>query len=240
MTRPAQWDIQTFDTLDSTQSTLKAMAEKGAAEGLVIQAYAQTAGKGRAGNSWISPKGNLYMSLLLKPDCNVQSAGQLAFVMAVAVEDALSSICGVRFDLKWPNDVLYQGQKVCGILLETEGSDWLIAGMGVNVEAAPEGAMHLKRLGDLPLDIVRNAILQSIQYYYTAWLADGFESIREKWLERAYGLGQPLTARLHNVSKQGMFAGIDADGALLLQTDKGMERIASATVHFGEEHVNRD
>jgi len=139
-----QWSVETFECVQSTQSVAKERAEQGAQEGLVIQALEQTSGQGRHGREWVSPEGNLYLSVLLRPKCMPAQAAQLSFVAALAVSDSIDDYIddtSLRL-LKWPNDVLLDGKKCAGILLETElGSDdkvkYLVLGIGVNIVSAP-------------------------------------------------------------------------------------------------------
>jgi BirA family biotin operon repressor/biotin-[acetyl-CoA-carboxylase] ligase len=155
MRNPVEWKIHTYAQLESTQDYVRSVAEDEEffAEGVVIQALAQTKGRGRHGNEWQSPMGNLYMSVLLRPECPAQAAGQLSFVVAVALSAAMGEVLadGHVKTLKWPNDILIDGKKVAGILLESNISklgivDYVVAGMGVNIMAAPEGAVALAQV----------------------------------------------------------------------------------------------
>jgi BirA family biotin operon repressor/biotin-[acetyl-CoA-carboxylase] ligase len=139
-----QFRLECHEVLDSTSSLVKQRAEDGAAEGLAIQALRQSAGRGRQGRGWDSPAGNLYLSVLLRPDVPLREAPQWSFVAAVALAETLNALLPevATLKLKWPNDVLLQGAKAAGILVETgvatnNALDWICIGMGVNIATKP-------------------------------------------------------------------------------------------------------
>src|SRR5690606_32282573 len=137
-----KWIIEEHDVLGSTQDALKAVASE-RPEGFAVQARRQEGGKGRQGRQWISPEGNLYLSVLLKPaKVEAVHVGQLSFVAALAVAKTVASYLKDGLMLKWPNDVLLAGKKCAGILLETDVKDgkvrWVAVGIGVNIASAPE------------------------------------------------------------------------------------------------------
>jgi len=220
---------QIFEQLASTNDEAKRQALAGAAEGALIVARRQTAGRGRSGRVWSSPEGNLYLSLLLRPERPPAEAAQLSFVAALAVAEAVE----IPTQLKWPNDVLAAGRKLSGILLE--GFDGaLVVGVGVNVAAAPEGATCLREHGSAAsCDDVLEAFCGRFLDWRGRWLAAGFAPVRTAWLARAVGLGRPATARLGRETLEGVFADLDADGALLLDLGAGRRRrIAAGEVYF--------
>lgn len=242
MTAPIAWQVKTLSHLPSTQDDMRQRASDGEAEGAVTQALMQTAGRGRLGNQWSSPLGNLYMSLLLRPHCPVNIAGQLAFVLAVALSDAIEAIIapGHVKTLKWPNDILIDGRKCAGILLETQLSghgivDYVVAGIGVNILAPPEDRIGLQAVAANAVAIhpFRDLALDRIGRYYRQWQADGFAPIRALWLAQVHGLGQPASARIKDGVTQGVFKGIDADGAFLLELpDGGMKTVQAGEICF--------
>lgn len=237
------WRFEQYQRVVSTQNYVFDAIDEGEAEGFVVQALQQHGGKGRHGNQWSSPIGNLYMSVLLRPKCGLEACGQLAFVVAVALSDALDSyIDPKKHDkaLKWPNDVLVDGLKISGILLESNIKDnalnAIVLGMGVNIFNAPEFGVALNNIAREPVYVnkVRDAILDKLSYYYESWQEKGFAPIREAWLKQAYGIGTPMTARLPNESFKGIFKGITEDGSLILDQDGEDKIIHAAEVHFGE------
>lgn len=196
-------------------------ADKGVAEGYVVQGGMQTGGRGRRGNQWESPYGNLYQSFILRPARPRQDWGQLSFVIAVALSHALHD-CGVdkrHINLKWPNDVMLDGQKCAGILIEA-APDYLIVGTGVNIAIAPAERSKLADYGIADRDIFRDIFLKNISETYNLWQEQGFAPIRAAWMKYAYRLGQDIQARLNNAVYEGIFQDIDDNGTLLL-TEKG-------------------
>jgi BirA family biotin operon repressor/biotin-[acetyl-CoA-carboxylase] ligase len=222
------WQVSLLSHVPSTQDAVRDLAAAGAPEGTVVQALMQTAGRGRQGNQWTSPMGNLYMSILLRPDCTAMAAGQISFVAAVALSAAMDEVIapGHVKTLKWPNDILIDGRKCAGILLESDLDkngrvNSLILGMGVNVMAPPEDRVGLMQVGkgQIPIHPFRDKILSHLAAYYGHWRKDGFAEIRETWLQQAHGLGQPVTARLKDRHYTGVFKDIDKDGALRMELD---------------------
>jgi len=141
--------LLSFAAIDSTNEEAKRQAAAGAPEGTLIWARAQQAGRGRRGRPWVSEPGNLYMSLLLRPDRAAPAAAQLGFAAALAVGEAALPLLPASAALayKWPNDVLIDGRKTSGILLESQAAgegrlDWLVVGIGVNLVSFPEGAEY--------------------------------------------------------------------------------------------------
>jgi BirA family biotin operon repressor/biotin-[acetyl-CoA-carboxylase] ligase len=228
MDLPPFYRLQVHETLGSTSDEAKRQAVAGAPEGALIVARRQTAGRGRSGRSWTSPEGNLYFTLLLRPARPPGEAAQLSFVAALALAEAAA----VPVALKWPNDVLAQGRKLCGILLE--GSDgWLAIGCGVNVASAPEGATSLLEQGSTATpDDVLSAFCVSFLAWRGRWLADGFAPVRAAWLAQAAGLGAAAVARLGRQTFAGTFVDLDADGALVLDMGGERRRIAAGEVYF--------
>ncbi len=230
-------------TTPSTQDVVRGLAETGeAAEGLAVQALQQTKGRGRHGNVWIAPMGNLYISKLLRPSCRADKAGQLAFVAAVALSDAVDSVMDPSFTktLKWPNDVLVDGKKIAGILLESSLDrhgrvDYLIIGTGVNIFAPPEGAAGLDAIKKerIAVNTFRDIYLDRLKDWYDVWQNKGFAPVREAWLKQAHGLYKNMKIRLPEITYEGVFKGIDDNGALLADV-QGERRIFTAgEVHFG-------
>lgn len=233
------WRVESLDTVPSTQDIVRARAEAGEAEGLVLRARAQNAGRGRQGTRWDSPPGNLYMSVLLRPDCSARQAGQIALVVGAALGRVLAPLTkeGARLGLKWPNDVLAGGRKLAGILVESgiEGNSLrsAVVGIGVNVGAPPEGAASLA--SGLEIEAVCDAVLSSLAGFYEKWRACGFAPIREAWLERAEHLGQRIRVGKPPQERYGIFEGLTAEGFLVFRPEKGKgpEEISAGPVDYG-------
>ncbi len=236
------WRVQVLGTTPSTQDVVRNLAETGEPEGLAIQALQQTKARGRHGNEWIAPMGNLYVSVLLRPVCRADKAGQLAFVMAVALSEAIDEIMeeGHTKTLKWPNDILIDGKKLSGILLESKLDnhgriDYLVVGTGVNIFAPPEGTEGLDRIKKerLAVNTFRDLYLQKTLDWYKVWQDKGFAPVREAWLKQAHGLGQTMKIRLPEIAYEGIFDGIDENGALLATIDGQKRSFTAGEVHFG-------
>lgn len=240
------WKIENFAVLTSTQDEIKRRAlDDGADEGLVVQALTQSEGRGRQGNQWTSPMGNLYMSVLLRPLCTADLAGQISFIVALAVSAAMDEFMaeGHQKTLKWPNDILIDGKKVSGILLESELSPkglvgHLAIGIGVNVLSAPEGRIALKEVsGDNRLAVhpFRDRILHHLDVYYNVWKAEGFAPIRKSWMAQAHAVRQTLTARLPQREEKGIFVDIDESGGLILEISENKRIVIRAgEIYFDE------
>ena len=223
------------------------LAEDGAAEGTVVIADAQSAGKGRRGRAWSSPDGvNLYCSVVLRPPIMPHEAPQLTFLSAVAVARAIEATTVLKPEIKWPNDVLIAEKKVAGLLnemsAETDGINFVILGIGVNLNMVvgqfPNDLRHpaTSLLIESGLPVVRArfaaVMLNELDKLYTDFLTFGFAPVREEWQQRCNAGGRHVAVSDAGVDVvSGMFKGIDEDGALLLQTGKGgIERILSGDV----------
>jgi BirA family biotin operon repressor/biotin-[acetyl-CoA-carboxylase] ligase len=237
------YHLRSYDELDSTNEEARRQAQAGAAEGTLIWARAQTAGRGRRGRNFISPPGNLYMSILLRPDQPGGVAAQLGFAAALAVGEAVLTLLPETVSLayKWPNDVLLDGRKTCGILLESQAAgegrvDWLVVGIGVNIVSFPAGidfpatALAACGAGPIPVETALEAVAGRFLHWYELWREAGFAPLRAAWLARAHGLGEVINVRLPGEETIGRFVGLDEDGALLLEQGATLRRITAGDV----------
>lgn len=239
-----EWQIQTYQEVESTQDLIHEAAAQGLPEGVAVQSMIQLGGKGRRGNKWVSPVGNLYLSLLLRPECGVQEAGQISFVIAVAASAMLEGYIDPTKHvktLKWPNDILIDGLKLSGILLESgmmgPHLDYIAVGMGMNIFNKPELATCLNDVAGEPVYInkIRDNFLEKLAHFYGVWQEKGFAPILELWLKQAHGVDAPMTARLPNEEFKGVFKTVRDDGALVLEMPDGSDKtIHAAEVYFGE------
>ena len=229
---PDGWTLIALESVGSTNDEASRLADAGAPEGTVVWAREQSGGRGRRGRNWASPVGNLYSSTILRPDCAAPRAAELGFVAALAVGDLVPAGRAVR--LKWPNDVLVDGGKVAGILLESAiGQDGLVehvvAGIGINVSFAPQ--LPEMRYPGAALGGTVEAALEGLTRALTLrlvqWRRDGFETVRAAWLAQAGPLGAEVDVRLGEELVRGQFAGLDREGALLLETSAGPRKIVS-------------
>ncbi|NIJ20057.1 BirA family biotin operon repressor/biotin-[acetyl-CoA-carboxylase] ligase [Sphingomonas naasensis] len=209
------------------------LARSGASEGLWLRAERQTSGKGRQGRAWDSPAGNLYLSTLVRTRPGEPSPATLALVAAVALEEAVA-LFGVQPMLKWPNDLLVDGAKLSGILLERV-DDAVIIGFGVNLSHHPvdldRPATSIAAHAPAPEPQVFAETLAEI---FARWLSrwrDGVAPVRERWLAKAHPAGTALTARLSDGSAiDGLFEGLDSHGALILRLADSTTRV----IHAGD------
>jgi BirA family transcriptional regulator, biotin operon repressor / biotin---[acetyl-CoA-carboxylase] ligase len=226
----------------STNAEALAIAQAGERGPLWIVAQTQTAGRGRRGRTWVSKPGNLYATLLLT-GLEQAAVAQLSFVAALAVHDAISEQApslAMRVSLKWPNDLLCDGRKVCGVLLEGEsaaGRATVAIGIGVNCAHHPGDAEYpatdLSSSGAaVSSDMLLLSLSRTIMTRLAQWKdSAGFPSIRTDWLARAEGLGRTIRVRLHDRDLTGTFDALDERGYLLLRlADGSREAIAAGDV----------
>lgn len=259
--RDAGYRLAGFDTIGSTNSEALAAAAAGDPGGIWFAALQQTAGRGRRGREWHSPSGNLAASLLVIPDASPEQIATLGFVAGVALNSGLSSILpggmvriGIdgadgadgrsRIALKWPNDVLADGAKLAGILLEAaktpDGRQAVIVGIGVNVVAAPEGvpypATSLRALGiERSAEDVFEALSEAWVDAFGLWNdGKGVSTILERWRHSAAGIGAPVAISQDGIVRRGIFETIDSSGRLIIRDDDGARHpITAGDVHFG-------
>jgi len=237
------WVIETHAQVKSTQDIIKGMADMGQPEGQVVQAAVQTAGRGRHGRVWESQEGNLFLSLLLRPSCKAQDVGQLSLIAGLSLVQAIENFVSddVALTLKWPNDVLLNGEKCAGLLLETELTDngavrWVALGLGVNVASAPRGlgaAINEFSKEGILAEVLRDRFLKTMVNNYSDWLANGFHDLRQAWLSKAHKAGSPLTVKIGPQLEKGIFHDIDAYGNLRLKdAEHRLKTIGSGEVYL--------
>ena len=211
-----------------------------------ILALRQTKGRGRRGRDWRDPEGNFAATYVTRPGGPPEQVALRSFIAALALHEALVTVTGRpdAFALKWPNDVLLNGGKLAGILLESIGHGaqvgHLAIGIGVNLRAAPPadaGAVApVSLMGETGLNVTPQEFLACLAPAFARWEAQlatyGFAPIRQAWLDRAARLGQPMIARMVHDSVTGTFEGIDAHGALQLRTGEGLRALPAADVYF--------
>lgn len=228
--------------IGSTNIEAKAALRMGA-DRLWIVADMQRAGRGRHERDWVSPPGNLYASIALLEPSPPASLPLMGFVAGVALVEAILALApdlGSRLALKWPNDVLLDGAKAAGILLEGEtapnGKSGLVIGMGVNVARVPEGLDRpATALASAATWLTRDTLFAALQKTFADTLGmfdsgRGFAAIRARWLALSLPMGQRLSVRLPTGVLEGVFAGVDAEGALRLETRQGIETILAGDV----------
>ena len=201
----------------------------------MVVANVQTAGRGRHGRTWISQENNLYFSLLLKPDVNLQHVGQLGIVIGCALGIALHQVVDSPDEivLKWPNDVFRGGKKCAGILIETDLNERnelesVLVGMGVNTKNAPEIGAAL----GVDNEFVLEHILNEINATYNVWCAGDFEKILKSWHELAFPQGAEMSVKLGDDIIEGVFEHVDLQGHLHLRlADNTLRKITAGDIY---------
>jgi BirA family biotin operon repressor/biotin-[acetyl-CoA-carboxylase] ligase len=234
--------------LDEVDSTMAEAARRASTldRPTWIMAHRQTAARGRRGREWVNPEGNFAATFVFRPGGSPAAAALRSFMAANALFEALAmKIDRSRLALKWPNDVLLNGGKVAGILLEATGKgglvDWLSIGIGVNLVHAPKGAgdpafppVSLAGEGGQPCDVheMLSLLASNIATEERIFTDLGFGPIRESWLRKAARLGEVITARTVREEITGIFETVDEAGQLVLRTPKGRVTIPAADVYF--------
>jgi BirA family biotin operon repressor/biotin-[acetyl-CoA-carboxylase] ligase len=229
---PDGWTLVALDSVGSTNDEAARLADAGSPEGTVVWSREQTGGRGRRGRHWASPVGNLYTSTILRPECAASRAAELGFAAALAVADIAPAGREVR--VKWPNDVLVDGGKVAGILLEsaigqTGQVQHVVAGIGVNVGFAPqlpEMRYPGAALGG-SVEAALEKLTSALASRLAEWRREGFATVRAAWLAKAGPIGAEIDVKLGEELVRGRFAGLDREGALLLETAAGPRKIVS-------------
>lgn len=239
-----QWagqDIVYFKEIDSTNRYAKKLAGQGAAHGTMVLADTQTAGRGRRGRGWISPAGeSIAMSLILRPDVPPAQVARLSLLTALAVANAIGRVTGLDVRIKWPNDIVAGGRKVCGMLMEMDATPEkvasVVAGVGINVHQTqfPEEIAHSASSLDLlagrrisRADIVR-AFLQEFEQ---AWVL-GDEAMMRAYCARSATIGQRVQVIGLNGTYTGTAEGVTDSGSLLVRADEdgGVREVLAADV----------
>lgn len=238
-----------YDTVASTNDVAFQLALQGAGEGDVVVAEEQSAGRGRLGREWFSRRGEgLYFSLILRPAMSPRLTPMLNLVVAVAVSRSLERLCGLAVDIKWPNDILIQRKKCCGILTEMNADPeqvrFLIAGIGINVfhRQFPPGLMesatsiYLESNQYYSRESLLAAILNDFEALYQRFLREGGKVVLDLWLQRSSGAwGNKVSVDLGDRTVRGTTNGLSDTGALRVLTESGrMEEIVSGDVILWE------
>ena len=230
--------VLVFETLDSTNEEAKRRAANGELGPVWLVARSQTQGRGRRGRAWVSRSGNLYATGLYTLDKPLGEAANLSFAAALAVADVCTRFVDERIvRVKWPNDVLVNGRKISGILLESgERPDqrvWLAVGVGINLAHHPKDqerpATSLGEFSDeVTLEAAMTVLAERFEYWRRKWDEAGFSALRDAWLSRAFGLGEPCLVRLNDEEISGVFADLGPSGEMRLDLNDGQRRYISA------------
>lgn len=229
--------IRTLPETGSTNADLITLASQGVPEGLWLRAERQTGGRGRLGRQWESPAGNLHCSTIVRLRPHDPAPGTLALVAAVAVQEAASLFLpSEKVVIKWPNDLLVDGAKLCGMLLERV-EDAVIIGIGLNIAHHPDlpdrPATSLAEYGSG--EVTPAYFLETLAEIFARWLeiwrGQGLAPVRDRWLKQAHAAGTPLKANLPDGTRvEGLFQGLDMGGALILRLANGNSHV----IHAGD------
>jgi BirA family biotin operon repressor/biotin-[acetyl-CoA-carboxylase] ligase len=248
------WRIEHWRMIGSTNEEARARALQGDKGHLWIIADEQSAGRGRLGRTWASPRGNLHASAFLLDPAPIARGAEIGFVAGLALHRAVADLGGVDFSLKWPNDLIWRGAKIAGLLAEgvplPGGSFACIVGIGVNCEVAPKGAPYATAsLSDAlarrvtPAQLFDRLVARFAETLAVWRRGEGFAEIRAAWLVVAAGLGAPIRVSAADGAREGVFEALDARGRLLLRRAGRLEIVEagdlmlldSKPVRSGEE-----
>lgn len=227
--------IHFLDEVDSTNTYAGKLVKNGATEGEVVIADCQTKGRGRMHRVWHSPAGrNIFTSIILKPSIDPASASPITLTAGVAVAELISKFCPGRVKLKWPNDILINGKKICGILsemiTESPGVYYVIVGIGVNINMEkrdfPEELQPISTSlkEETHQHVSRTDFVADLYNYFEKWyltlINEGFDSIKDRWMQYSNVIGREIEVRIDGIKKQGEVVGVDDVGALMLYDKK--------------------
>ncbi|ADU30164.1 biotin--[acetyl-CoA-carboxylase] ligase [Evansella cellulosilytica] len=237
------------DTVTSTQQVAYKLLGEGAPHGTLIVANEQTSGRGRLGREWYSPANTgIWMSLIMRPNIEMQQTPQLTLVAAVALARAIKEATNYDVQIKWPNDLIFNGKKIAGILTEMQSDPdrvkSVIIGIGINVnqQTFPESIANIA--SSLSLETretfhrvaIIEHFLREFQWLYHTYLEKGFSFIKPLWEARAISIGEEILAKTANGELKGVAEGISDEGVLLLKDSEGnSHRIYSADIHLLEK-----
>lgn len=225
-----------FENTASTNQEARQLASGGVPHGTLVVAEEQNKGKGRLGREWFSPKGaGIWCTLVLRPDISPVEAPPVTMLAAVAASVSVEKITGVRLGIKWPNDLLYEGKKVCGVLTEMNADmdkvSYLLVGIGINVNIDTTDFSEELRDTATSLKIIKNnkvsrkeilkQFLLEFECFYKQWLGSGFEQVLEEWKKRSVSLNRPVLVSTSKELWEGWAEDVDSEGGLLLRLKDG-------------------
>lgn len=241
MKKIRDWLWQDRRETDSTNDEAAKLCAAARGEKFIVSAASQTGGRGRRGRAWDSLTGNLFVSFAFP--AALKDASRLIFIVSLGLLETVRRLKpGIDVCLKWPNDVLVNGGKVSGILMEKAAGDYMVVGIGVNVAAAPrrEDILYpVASLREAGLVIDRLDFLKEYVGVFddllAEWKEKGFAPLRERWLANAKNLGKEINVHMEHEDKKGIFNGVDENGALLLETPSGIEKIYAGDIFYLKE-----
>lgn len=237
--------LHVYDAVSSTNDVAKALGLEGVEEGTVIIAETQTKGRGRMDRGWFSPKGGLWFSIILKPEIKAKEVPKITLAVGVAVAKALKRQLNLDAEVKWPNDVLVNGRKVCGILTESvtcgEEVKIVVVGVGLNANidlqkfprSIREAITTLKEelKTEVSLELLLCEVFYRIEREYATFLEEGFTRILSEWKTLAPFIGKNVEVTVFGEKFRGLAEDVDADGSLTVRlSDGSVKRVTAGDV----------
>ena len=230
------FSIYHYGEITSTADAVKDEFFNNIKDKFVVVADNQSVGRGRGAKSWSSLGGNLFANIVIPISGDISKYSQMSFVMGLVISDIVSNITpdNTKVEVKWPNDVLVNGAKICGVLLEIVNNK-LSIGVGFNVKSAPViPDYETCCLSDLGVNVdkleILNQLIERFNQWFDAWEKQGFDVILSMWKSRAKGIGSPIKVNLATETITGTFVDVNGDGAIVLETDAGRKLINSGEV----------
>lgn len=232
-----------FEKVGSTNTKAKELIKKDAAEGTVVVSDIQTHGRGRKNRAWISKEGGLWFSIVLYPDIQPLYGMVLTMAASVAITNSLKKLVGIHSIIKWPNDILFNKKKLCGILTEFDAEidkiNYSIIGIGININNNINNSLK-KTATSIKKEIGREvskinllrSILNNFDKYYLEVKEGKYDKIRFEWLKYSNIIGKNIIVKQNSKITKGIVKNIDRNGSLVLNTDRGKIRILSGDVQY--------
>jgi BirA family biotin operon repressor/biotin-[acetyl-CoA-carboxylase] ligase len=242
--------IYYFDTIDSTQNFALKLSQKHHENGSVVIAERQTHGRGRLNRKWVSPKGGIWLSVLLKPNFELSQTSLFPMITSLALAIAIEKILKIKPELKWPNDLTLKGKKIAGILIdvaiESNKIDYLVIGVGINFRINPSKISKLVKRSQRhyeittlvkkdqkgnPIELVQQFLFE-LEQMYNKVISDSIGEIRKEWIKRSSTMGKNVTATTTTGLLKGKAIGIDETGALLLSHRGKIQRLLAGDITY--------
>lgn len=242
--------IYYFDIIDSTQNFALKLSQKPHENGSIVIAARQTKGRGRLNRKWVSPKGGIWLSILLRPNFELSQTSLFPMITSLALSIAIEKTLKIKPELKWPNDLTVKGKKVAGILIdvaiESNKIDYLVIGVGINFRINPSKISRLvkdpqRRYGittlvkenqeDNPVELVQQ-FLYELEQMYDKVISNSIGEIRQNWIKRSSTIGKNITATTTTGVLKGKAIGIDETGALLLSNRGKIQRLLAGDITY--------
>jgi BirA family biotin operon repressor/biotin-[acetyl-CoA-carboxylase] ligase len=237
---PPGWRLRVEAELPSTSDLLLRLAAAGEPEGLAVLAHRQTAGRGRDGRAWAGAAGNLFLSVLIRPVAPAREAPLYGLLAAVVLAEALTpELPPGRLRLRWPNDLLLDGGKLAGVLVESAAAggaiEWLVIGFGANLAVAPAvpGRATSCLPQPVPPESVAPRVLAALDRWRAGLAAEGKGKLLAAWQALGPDPGAQLTIRAGAGQTTGLYRGLDAAGALLLEAEGRLRRFTGGEIAAG-------